>query len=348
LITTYNIKEKKKMKDYIEKVVSRQNLTEEEARGAMKLMLEGEATQAQIAAFLTALRMKGETLDELVGLASVLRDKADTISPKCDNYVDLVGTGGDRTFTFNISTTSSFVVAAAGLPVAKHGNRSISSKSGAGDVLEALGVNIMAEPELVQKCVEEVGIGFMFAQLFNKSMKYVGQARKEMGIRTVFNILGPLANPSRAKNMVVGVYDPALTERIAEAMSRLGVERALVVSGCDNMDEITLTGETTVSEIKAGKVATYKITPEQFGLKRAGLEELRGGDGAANAVITKDILQGKERGAKRDIVLLNAGATLYTGGVASSIADGVKLAAETIDSGKAYEKLEELVRVSNQ
>lgn len=335
------------MKEYIAKVVDGKDLTEEEARGAMKIMLEGEATQAQIASFLTALRMKGETLEELVGLASVLRDKAETISPNVANYVDLVGTGGDCTYTFNVSTTSAFVVAAAGLPVAKHGNRSISSKSGAGDVLEALGVNIMAEPELVQKCVEEVGIGFMFAQLFNKSMKYVGQARKEMGIRTVFNILGPLANPSRAKNMVVGVYDKKLTEKIATAMSQLGVERALVVSGCDNMDEITMTGETTISEIKDKKVTTYQVKPEDFGMKSVSLEELRGGDGAENAKITQGILKGTVQGAKRDIVLLNAGATLYVGGVAESIASGVKLAAEAIDSGKAYETLEALVRVSN-
>lgn len=335
------------MKDLIAKVTDGQNLTEKEAQKAMEIMLGGEASQAQIASFLTALRMKGETLDELVGFAAVLRDKADTISPDCENYVDLVGTGGDRTFTFNVSTTSAFVVAAAGLPVAKHGNRSISSKSGAGDVLEALGVNIMAAPALVEKCVDEVGIGFMFAQLFNKSMKYVGQARKEMGIRTVFNILGPLANPSRAKNMVVGVYSPTLTENIATAMSRLGVERALVVSGADNMDEITLTGATTISEIVDGKVRTYQFTPEEVGIQRCTLEELRGGNGSENAEITKDILLGKERGPKRDIVLLNAGATLYTGGVAESIAKGVKLAAETIDSGKAYEELLNLIRVSN-
>lgn len=336
------------MKEFIAKVAEGENLTEEEAKQAMNIMLSGEATQAQIAAFLALERVKGETLDELAGFAAVLRDKAQTISPKVDNYVDLVGTGGDRTFTFNVSTTSAFVVAAAGLPVAKHGNRSISSKSGAGDVLEALGVNIMAEPKLVEKCVEEVGIGFMFAQLFNKSMKYVGQARSEMGIRTVFNILGPLANPSRAKNMVVGVYSPALTEKVATAMSRLGVERAFVVSGEDNMDEITLTGATTVSEIKDGKVTTYQITPEQFGIKRASLEELRGGNGAENAEITKEILKGTKKDAKRDIVLLNAGATLYVGGVAESIEAGVKLAAEAIDSGAAYKKLEELVKVSNQ
>ena len=335
------------MKEYIAKAVDGKDLTQEEAKKAMEIMLSGEATQAQIAAFLTAMRMKGETLEELIGLASVLRDKAETITPKSENYVDLVGTGGDCTYTFNISTTSAFVVAAAGLLVAKHGNRSISSKSGAGDVLEALGVNIMAEPALVQKCVDETGIGFMFAQLFNKSMKYVGQARKEMGIRTVFNILGPLANPSRAKNMVVGVYSPALTEKIAKAMSRLGVERGFVISGNDNMDEFTLSGTTTVSEIDGENVKTYEVTPEQFGLKRASLEELRGGDGAQNAEITKAILSGKETGAKREIVLLNAGATLYIGGVAESIESGVKLAAETIDSGKAMKKLEELVRVSN-
>ena len=335
------------MKDAIAKVADGQNLTEEEAKRVMDIMLSGEATQAQIGAMLTALRAKGETLDELVGFASVLRDKADTISPQVGNYIDLVGTGGDRTFTFNISTTSAFVVAAAGLPVAKHGNRSISSKSGAGDVLEALGVNIMAEPAMVEKCVEEAGIGFMFAQLFNKSMRFVGQARKEMGIRTVFNILGPLANPSRAKNMVVGVYDCELTERIAKCMSRLGVERAFVVGGKDHMDEITTTTETVISEIKDGKVTTFTISPEQFGLKRATLDELRGGDGIENAQITRDILSGKETGAKRDIVLLNAGATLYVGGAAESIAAGIELARQIVESGKAVEVLERLVELSN-
>lgn len=336
------------MKTAIAAVADGKNLTEEEARRVMNLMLGGEATQAQIAAFLALERVKGETLDELVGFASVLRDKAETIAPKVERYVDLVGTGGDGTFTFNISTTSAFVVAAAGLPVAKHGNRSISSKSGAGDVLEALGVNIMAEPKNVERCVEEVGIGFMFAQLFNKSMRYVGQARSEMEIRTVFNVLGPLANPSRAKTMVVGVYSPALTEQVAQAMSRLGVERALVVSGNDNMDEITLTGATTVSEIKDGAVTTYQITPEQFGMKRVPLEKLSGGDGNENAQITREILSGKERGPKRDIVLLNAGATLYVGGLSDSIAEGIALAAQTIDDGLAIQKLEALVEASNR
>ena len=335
------------MKEILSKLVAGNDLTKEEAMKAQEMILSGEATQSQIACFLTALRMKGETLDEITGLAMVLRDKANTISPKVDNYVDFVGTGGDCTYSFNISTTSAFVVAAAGVPVAKHGNRSISSKSGAGDVLEALGVNISADPDVVEKCVEEVGIGFMFAPHFNPAMKYVGPVRKEMGIRTVFNILGPLSNPSRAKAMVVGVYSPSLTEVIAGTMANLDVKRGFVVSGEDNMDEFTLTGSSTVSEIKDGKVETYEITPEQFGLKRCKIEDLQGGDGTVNAQITKDILSGKERGAKREIVLLNAGAALYIGGKAESIEEGIRIAGETIDSGKAMETLESMVKATN-
>lgn len=336
------------MQTAIQKVVDRQNLTEEEAKRVMNLMLSGAATQAQLGAFLTALRMKGETLEELTGFAAVLKKKAEHIAPHTSNYVDLVGTGGDRTFTFNVSTTSAFVAAGAGLPIAKHGNRSISSKSGAGDVLEALGVNITADPQVVTRCVEEAGLGFMFAPSFNKSMKYVGQARKEMGIRSVFNILGPLANPSDAKCMVVGVYDPALTELITKAMHNLGVERGFVVSGEDCMDEFTLTGKTIVSEINNGEVSTYQVTPEQFGLHHASLEELQGGDGIQNAKITTGILKGEVQGGKREIVLLNAGATLYAGGLSDSIADGIQLAAESIDSGRAYGVLEKLVEMSNQ
>lgn len=336
------------MQEAIQKVVDGQDLTQEEAKQVMNEMLSGESTQAQLGAFLTAMRMKGETLQELTGFASVLKEKAEHIAPRTKNYVDLVGTGGDRTFTFNISTTSAFVAAGAGIPIAKHGNRSISSKSGAGDVLEALGVNISADPEVVTKCVEEAGLGFMFAPNFNKSMRYVGQARKEMGIRSVFNILGPLANPSDAKCMVVGVYDPALTELIAKAMSNLGVESGFVVSGEDCMDEFTLTGKTKVSEIKDGKVNTYEVTPEQFGFQRATLEELQGGDGEQNAEITREILKGQVKGAKRDIVLLNAGATLYAGKVADSIEDGIHMAEASIDSGKAYHVLEKLVEISNQ
>lgn len=335
------------MQAAIEKVAEGQNLTEEEAKKVMGIMLSGEATQAQIGALLTAFRMKEETVDELTGFASVLKEKASTISPKCKNYVDFVGTGGDRTFTFNISTTGAFVAAGAGVPVAKHGNRSISSKSGAGDVLEALGVNITAEPAVVERCVEEAGIGFMFAPSFNKSMRFVGQARKEMGIRTVFNILGPLANPSRAKGMLVGVYAPEMTEKMATVMSRLGVERAFVISGKDHMDELTTTDATVVSEIKDGMVKTFEITPEEFGFSRAALADLKGGDGAQNAEITKRILAG-EKGPKRDIVLLNAGAAIYIAGKAKSVQEGIQMAAESIDSGKAMQVLENLVKVSNQ
>lgn len=335
------------LKGILAKLSEGNDLTKDEAMYTQDMILTGQATEAQIACILTALKMKGETLDEITGFAAVLRDKANTISPDVDNYVDLVGTGGDCTYSFNISTTSAFVVAASGLPVAKHGNRSISSKSGAGDVLEALGVNIAADPDVVKKCVEEVGIGFMFAPHFNPAMKYVGKVRKDLGFRTIFNILGPLSNPSRAKAMVVGVYTSKLTDVIAKAMMNIGVERAFVVSGCDNMDEITLTGVTTISEIKEGRVNTFTVTPEQFGFKRCGLDELQGGDGTVNAGITKDILSGKEKGAKRDIVLLNAGATLYVGGMADSIQAGIRLAQETIDSGKALKTLEALVNASN-
>lgn len=335
------------LKGILAKLSEGNDLTKDEAMYTQDMILTGQATEAQIACILTALKMKGETLDEITGFAAVLRDKANTISPNVDNYVDLVGTGGDCTYSFNISTTSAFVVAASGLPVAKHGNRSISSKSGAGDVLEALGVNIAADPDVVKKCVEEVGIGFMFAPHFNPAMKYVGKVRKDLGFRTIFNILGPLSNPSRAKAMVVGVYTSKLTDVIAKAMMNIGVERAFVVSGCDNMDEITLTGGTTISEIKDGRVNTFTVTPEQFGFKRCGLDELQGGDGTVNAGITKDILSGKEKGAKRDIVLLNAGATLYVGGMADSIQAGIRLAQETIDSGKALKTLEALVNASN-
>lgn len=335
------------LKGILAKLSEGNDLTKDEAMYTQDMILTGQATEAQIACILTALKMKGETLDEITGFAAVLRDKANTISPDVDNYVDLVGTGGDCTYSFNISTTSAFVVAASGLPVAKHGNRSISSKSGAGDVLEALGVNIAADPDVVKKCVEEVGIGFMFAPHFNPAMKYVGKVRKDLGFRTIFNILGPLSNPSGAKAMVVGVYTSKLTDVIAKAMMNIGVERAFVVSGCDNMDEITLTGGTTISEIKDGRVNTFTVTPEQFGFKRCGLDELQGGDGTVNAGITKDILSGKEKGAKRDIVLLNAGATLYVGGMADSIQAGIRLAQETIDSGKALKTLEALVNASN-
>ena len=334
------------MKTAIATVVEGKDLTREEAARVAELILSGEATEAEIAGLLTALRMKGETVDEILGFASVLRSKANTIAPKCENYVDLVGTGGDCTYSFNISTTSAFVAAGAGLPVAKHGNRSISSKSGAADVLEALGVNIGADPDVVQKCVEEAGVGFMMAPHFNPCMKYVGPVRKALGIRTVFNILGPLSNPSRAKKMVVGVYDPAMAETIAKVMAQLGVERGFVVSGDNHIDEFNLAGATTVAEIKDGNVTVFELQPEEVGLTRCTLDDLRGGEGAENAKITRAILDGSERGAKRDVVLLNAGATLYIGGLADSIKDGIEKAKESIDSGKAAQVLEKMAAMS--
>jgi anthranilate phosphoribosyltransferase len=334
------------MKKAIKQVVEGRSLSEEEAKRVMNLMLGGEATQAQLGAFLTALRMKGETLEEIVGCATVLRDKAEHISPKIDGYVDLVGTGGDGASTFNISTTSAIVVAGAGVPVAKHGNRAVSSKSGAGDVLEALGVNIMTEPQLVEQAVEEIGIGFMFAPVFHKSMKNVGQARSEMGIRSIFNILGPLSNPSGAKYQVIGVFNPDLTEVFAQAMRAMGVERALVVNAMDGMDELSTASNTVVSEIKDGHIKNYILTPEEFGFERTKPECLQGGDAKINAAITKDILMGTT-GYRRDIVLLNAGATIYISGKASSIEEGIERARESLDSGKALKKLEDLIVFTN-
>lgn len=335
------------MKEAIDKAVKRQNLTIDEAKDAMRLMLSGDATQAQIGSFLTALRMKGETIEEIVGCATVMQELAEHVKPKIKSkYIDLVGTGGDGANTFNISTTAAFVVAGAGVPVAKHGNRAISSKSGAADVLSALGINIMLEPEKVEKCIEEVGMGFMFAQLFNKSMKNVGQARSDMGIRTIFNILGPISNPSNARAVLIGVYSSELTEPIANALLAMGVEKAMVVCGNGYMDEITTVGTTRVSEIIDGMVITYKIKPEDFGIERASEESIKGGTCDENAVITKAILSG-EKGAKRDIVLLNSGAAIYVGGKASSMAEGVKMAAESIDSGAAIAVYNKLVEISN-
>lgn len=335
------------MKKAIDTVVRGNNLTIDEASEVMGIMLGGEATQAQIGSFLTALRMKSETLDEIIGCAKVLKNKAEHVNPKVDKYIDFVGTGGDGTNTFNISTTSSFVAAGAGLNIAKHGNRAISSKSGSVDVLESLGINVMLEAPEVEKCVEETGIGFMFAQVFHKSMKNVSQARKDMGIRSIFNILGPLSNPSDAKAQLIGVFNPDLTEPFAQAMRAMGVKRAMVVNGTDGMDEITTTADTVVSEIKDGRIINYTINPKQFDIKKALPEELTGGDSKINALITKDILSGT-KGHRRDIVILNAGAALYIGGLAESIEEGIDMAGYSIDSGKALSKLNEVIEFTNK
>lgn len=336
------------MKEAINKVVTGENLSLAEAKEVMKIMLSGEATQAQLGSFLTALRVKGETIDEIVGCATVMQELAEHVKPKTSiNYIDLVGTGGDGANTFNISTTSAFVASGAGVPIAKHGNRAISSKSGAADVLEALGINIMLEAKKVEECIEQVGMGFMFAQIFNKAMKNVGQARNDMGIRTIFNILGPISNPSNAKGAVIGVYSEKLTEPLAKAMLAMGVERGIVACGNGCMDEITNVGISRISEIKNHQVITYEVTPADFGMPYANIEDIKGGDCVVNAEITKNILNG-EKGHRRNIVLLNAGAAIYVAGLAENIAEGIMVAANSIDSGAAMKILENLIELSKK
>lgn len=334
------------LKPYIIKVVERIDLSEKEAIEAMNIIMDGNATQAQIGSFITALRMKGETIDEITGFARVMRMKAERIDPDVDFSVDTCGTGGDGANTFNVSTAAAFVVSAAGVPVAKHGNRSVSSMCGSADVLEALGCKIDLEPFEVKECIENLGIGFMFAPNFHKSMKNAAGPRRELGIRTVFNILGPLTNPASARGQLMGVFKPELTEVMARVLNRLGIEKALIVHGCDGLDEITIGGPTMVSELCGGEVKSYTINPEDYGIERRDISNARGGDKIQNAGIIKDILNGKE-GAARDMVLLNSAAALYVGMKVDSIAQGVKLAAEMIDSGKALRKLSEFIELTN-
>ncbi|MFC1690776.1 anthranilate phosphoribosyltransferase [Nanoarchaeota archaeon] len=335
------------IKDAIAKLVEKQDLIFGEAEASMNEIMSGEATQAQIGSFLTALRMKGETIDEIAACAKVMREKASRIKPKNqDQLVDVVGTGGDKSGTFNISTTTMFVVAGAEVPVAKHGNKSVSSKSGAADVLDALGVKIDLEPKQVEQCISETGIGFMFAPKFHGAMKHAIGPRKEMGIRTIFNILGPLTNPAEAPYELMGVFSPDLTEPLAEVLAKLGCKQAMVVHG-SGLDEITIVGETRVSELKEGHVMTYTIKPTDFGIKMADLSEILGGTAEENAKITMAILEGKEQGPKRDIVLLNAAASLVAAKKAGNIIDGIELAKKSIDSGKALEKLEMLKKFTN-
>ena len=322
------------------------NLSEDEMLGAMKDIMEGQATDAQIASFLTALRIKGETVEEITGAVKVMRDKVTRI--KAPEYtVDTCGTGGDMAHTFNISTASAIIVAACGVPVAKHGNRSVSSRSGSADVLEALGVKIDLKPENVEKCLETTGFGFMFAPLFHPAMKYAAGPRKEMGIRTIFNILGPLTNPAGAQRQVLGVFSDALTEPLAKVLANLGAKHAFIVHGEDGLDEITNTDKTKISELKDGRIDTYFITPEDLGFERAKKDDLLGGTAKENAQIIIDILSGK-KGPKRDIAVMNASAALIAGDRAKSFSDAIKKASEAIDSGKALKKLEEIKVVTNR
>jgi len=334
-------------------VTHRQSLAREEARAVMSQVLAGQCSDAQIAALLVALHMKGETVEEIVGFAEAVRAAGvpldlhansvlDASGTGRDALVDTCGTGGDASGTFNISTATAFVVAGAGVRVAKHGNRSVTSKCGSADVMEALGVNINLPTERIAACLEEVGIAFLFAPAMHSAMKHVQSARRELRLRTVFNLLGPLTNPARATCQVVGVYSADLVEKLAEALSMLGLHRALVVHGSDGLDEITITGPTRVGEVRDGQVHTYEVTPEEFGLQRATLEEIAGGDAAHNASLIREVLAGK-MSARRDVVLLNAAAALVAAGRADHLRDAVPLAAHAIDSGAAFAKLQALV-----
>ena len=338
---------KTELKPLIANAVEGKHLTQEEARRAVDIIMSDRATNAQTAALLTAMRMNVENADEITGCAMGMREKMTTV-PHEQEVLEIVGTGGDLANSFNISTTSGFVIAACGQAVAKHGNRSVSSKSGAADVLEALGVKIASTPEKSSACIDETGISFLFAQSYHKAMKFVGPVRAQIGIRTVFNILGPLANPANAEYMVVGVYEDRLLELVANVLKNLGVKRALVIRGSDGLDEFSISAHTNVFEIRNGEITSYEITPESVGLKRATKAEIVGGTAAENAEITRGILSGKITGAKRDIVLLNSGAALYTCGKAESIAEGVKIAAKAIDNGAAMEKLNAMIEFTNR
>ncbi|MGI6069614.1 MAG: anthranilate phosphoribosyltransferase [Blautia sp.] len=335
------------IKEAIYQLINGKDLTYDQAKAVMEEMMSGTATQAQMGGFLTALRLQGETIDEITAFATVMREKGIKIEPKRE-VIDIVGTGGDEAGTFNISTTSAFVVAAGGVPVAKHGNRSVSSQSGAADVLEELGANLDLTAQQSEEILKKSDVCFLFAPVYHSSMKYAAPVRKELGVRTVFNILGPLSNPAAASMQLLGVYDDKLAGPMARVLANLGVNRGVAVCGADGLDEITLTGETHVYEIRFGEITDYRITPEQFGMKRCALQELVGGTPADNARITEDILLGKERGPKRDIVLLNAGMSLYLGKDGLTLEDGISLAKELIDTGKAYEKLQEFIRLTKE
>jgi anthranilate phosphoribosyltransferase len=342
----------------IRTLVERRDLTRLEAAAAMESIMSGGATTAQVAAFLTALRMKGETVEELIGLAEVMRLKAVRVRTRAEvkaalagtdreMLIDTCGTGGDASGTFNVSTATAFVVAGAGVKVAKHGNRSVSSLCGSADVVEALGINLDLPPVRVAQCIDEVGIGFLYAPLLHTAMKHVGPARRELGIRTVFNVLGPLTNPAGANAQVIGVYARHLVEPLARVLAELGTIRAFVVHGADGLDEISTTGESWVAEVREGVVRTAAVRPEDFGVPRATIADLLGGDREQNAEIIRRILAG-EPGPKRDMVVVNAGAALVAGGLARDFKEGAQHAAQSIDSGSGLEKLEALVELSQR
>lgn len=327
----------------INQLVSHQSLTRQQAYDVMSQIMNGNATSAQIGAFAISLRMKGETKDEITGLAQAMRGFSNHVETSYKELLDTCGTGGSGISKFNISTASSIIAAAAGIKVAKHGNRAMSGKSGSADVLEALGVNINLSPEQAKHCIDQVGLCFMFAQLYHPSLKHAAAPRKEIGTRTIFNMLGPLTNPANADRQLLGLYDASKTEVIASVLEELGIKRAMVVSSDDGLDEISIAAPTKVSELNNGIIKTYSITPEQLGLKRYALADVVGGEPIENAKIIKEVFSGERKDGYRDIVLANAGACIYISNGAASHFDGVQLAAQMIDSGKAMAKLELLI-----
>lgn len=349
------------IKELISKIVKGEDLTESEMETAMDEIMSGEATGAQIGSFITALRLKGETVDEITGAARIMRKKAtkifvkegavsidrDDINIEEETILDIVGTGGDGTKTFNVSTTTSFVAAGGGAKVAKHGNRAVSSMCGSADVLENLGVKLDISHYDVERCVNDVGIGFLFAPVFHGAMKYAAGPRREIGIRSIFNLLGPITNPAGASVQVLGVYEPGLTDTIANVLKKLGTKEVFVVCGEGTFDEISICSPTRVSHLKDNVINTFEITPEQFGFKRAELKDILGGDAKENADIVRNILSG-EKGPKRDMVLLNSAAAFMVAGFCDSLEQGIKLSEESIDSGGAMEKLEKLIEFTQK
>ncbi len=331
----------------IAKITDGKHLTRSEAREVMQEIMDGKATPAQIGSFMTALRMKGETIDEIAGFAETMRSKARSVATERTNLLDTCGTGGDGAHTFNISTASAIVAAAGGIRVAKHGNRAASSRSGSADVLEALGVQIGLDNAQAARCLQHLGICFMFAQLYHQSMRHAAGPRKEIGIRTVFNLLGPLTNPAGADRQLMGVFDRGKTELLASVLRELGLKRALVVASEDGLDEISISAPTKITELKDGQIRTYNITPDDLGLPVYSLGDVVGGDAETNAEIIRAIFRG-ERGAYRDIVLANAGACFYVTGRSSTLQEGVKLAAAVIDSGQAMDKLRDLIQFTGE
>ncbi len=335
------------IREALARLIEHQNLSAHEAQAVMGQIMAGQATPAQIGALLAALRMKGETVEEITGFARAMRQGAVTVRPKHRLIADTCGTGGDGLATFNISTAAAFVVAGAGLPVAKHGNRSVSSRCGSADVLQALGVQVELPPERVSACIDQIGIGFLYAPSFHPAMKHAAGPRREIGVRTVFNILGPLANPAGVQVQVLGVYDPALTETMARVLAGLGCQAAFVVHGAGGLDELSTTGPNRVSFLHGGRVETFLLDPETLGLPGADLSDLQGGDAESNAEILRAVLSG-EPGPRRDVVRLNAAAALVAAGIASDLRHGLHLAARSIDSGEARERLEALVAFTNR